>query len=165
MNQRTRRLKMKKHLLLILLITLFCCQKSQNKPVETQNRTPTAISDNDKQISMVIDVDRLIGLNINEIINSIGNPTSEYIPTFEQKRLMTDITSTAEWIMDEIGLSIDYRSNEKIMYIFVMNNGNNYSANELMKMANLKSNSSRYSIKPQKAWNGSGITGIHVNGK
>ncbi|MFC1527958.1 hypothetical protein ACFL5D_04390 [Candidatus Neomarinimicrobiota bacterium] len=156
---------MKKYLFFILSITLFSCQKSQNKPVEVQNNTPINIPENVKQVSIVIDVDRLIGLNINEIKNNIGNPTSEFIPTSDQKRLMPDITSTAEWFSNEIGLSIDYRSNEKIRYIFVMNDGIKYSANELIKMANLNSNSLRYSFKPQMALNGSGITGIHVYGK
>ncbi len=149
----------------ILFITLFCCQKSQNKPSEVKINSPTTIPIDNKQVSMVIDVDRLIGLNINQIKNSIGSPTSEFIPTSEQKRLMTDIISTAEWVIAEIGLSIDYRYNEKIVYIFVMNNGSNYSSDELMKMTNLNYNSDRYSVKPQRAMNGSGITGIHVYGK
>ena len=51
------------------------------------------------------------------------------------------------------------------MYIFVMNDGVKYSTEEMMKMANLKHNTNRYSIKPQKAFKGSGITGIHVYGK
>lgn len=125
----------------------------------------TVKAHNNKPLSMVLDVDKLIGLNINQIKNLIGKPRAEFNPTYEQKRLMPDITSTAEWFSKEIGLSIDFRSTEKIMYIFVMNDGVRYSADEIMKMANLKYNSDRYSVKHQRALNGSGITGIHVNVK
>jgi len=150
----------------ILFITLFCCQKSQNKPVEVQNNPPSTILENVKQVSMVLDVEKLIGLNIEQMKNVLGKPFSEFIPTSEQKRL--DITPSVEWYFDELGIYLDYRNNDKIMYIFVLNGGNygdKYSTNDLMNLANLKYNSDHYSVKPQRAMNGSGITGIHVYGK
>lgn len=121
---------------------------------------------NNKPLSMVLDVDKLIGLNINQIKNLIGKPRAEFNPTYEQKRLMPDITSTAEWYFDEMGISLDYRDNEKIMYIFVMNDGVKYSVKELLIMANLNPNSTRYTTEPQEVIGhlaGSGFTGIHVN--
>lgn len=124
-----------------------------------------------KQVSMVLDVEKLIGLDIKQMKNILGTSFSEFIPTSEQKRLMPEITPSIEWYFDEIGIYLEYRNYEKIMYIFVMNGGNygvKYSTNDLMKMANLKSNSTRYTIEPQEVIGhlaGSGITGIHVYGK
>ncbi len=157
-------LKCQYYVFLIILL-LLSCQKSKNQSIETHNATQVVETKNNKQVSIVLDVDKLIGLNIEQIKNTIGNPSSEFNPISEQKKLMPDIVSTAEWYLDEIGLSIDFSNNEKIKYIFVMNDGVKYSANDLMKMANLKSNSNRYSVKPQKVLNGSGVTGIHVYGK
>ena len=120
-----------------------------------------------ESVSMVLDVEKLIGLNIEQIISIIGNPSSKWHPTYEQRQLAPNISSTYEWSSEDIGLSIDFYFDEKIMYIFVLNGGNygvKYSTNDLMKMANLKYNSNRYSLKPQKAMIGSGITGIHVYG-
>ena len=158
------RFKCQYYIFLIILL-LLSCQKSKNQSIVTHNATQTVETKNNKQVSMVNDVNKLIGLNIEQIKNTIGNPSTEFNPSSEQRKLMPDLKSTAEWYFDEIGLSIDFSGNEKVKYIFVMNDGVKYSANDLMKMANLKSNSNRYSVKPQNALNGSGVTGIHVNGK
>ena len=76
---------------------------------------------------------------------------------------MHNIASTAEWNFNGIGLSVDFKNNEKISYMFVMNDGTKYSAGDLMKLTNLNSSSNLYSVTPQQALGRSGITGIHVN--
>jgi hypothetical protein len=72
------------------------------------------------------------------------------------------MSSSVEWHKNGVGISIDFKGDQKINYIFVSNDISKYTKQDLIKVANLNPNSKRYVIKEQSALKGQGITGLFV---
>lgn len=109
----------------------------------------------------IFDIPSIMGRSLSQIKSALGDPTNTYTPTKEQSSIGVSYSST--WKKSDINIQIDYFTSEKpINYIFVSNNDNNtYTLDQMKQLANISSEQ-KYKVVPQKALNGSGITGIHI---
>ena len=153
--------EMKKYLILFLAFFLILACSSDKEETKEANKTKEAVSQT-QDLSIQFDVDSLIGKRISEIKKILGPPSAEFIPNQEQLKLDPKMTSSVEWHKNGVGISIDFKGDQKINYIFVSNDISKYTKQDLIKVANLNPNSKRYVIKEQNALRGQNITGLHV---
>lgn len=129
-------------------------------PVKTTSRvtTPAPVA------QIVFDVSSLIGKNIDEVKQVLGQPTDgEYIePNESQKSLsgFTEWDNTFKKNDEELLITFDYKT-RKIKDFFI--SATNQDKNRLLQIGNLKDNSSDYKIEYVKALKDpSKITGVII---
>lgn len=153
--------EMKKYLIPFLAFFLIIACSGDKEETKEANKTKEAVPQT-QNLSIQFDVDSLIGKRISEIKKILGPPSAEFIPNKAQLKLDPKMVSSAEWHKNGVGISIDFKGDQKINYIFVSNDISKYTKQELIKVANLNPYSKRYVIKEQSALRGQGITGLHV---
>ena len=153
--------EMKKYLIPFLAFFLIIACSGDKEETKEANKTKEAVPQT-QNLSIQFDVDSLIGKKISEIKKILGPPSAEFIPNQAQLELDPKMVSSAEWHKNGVGISIDFKGDQKINYIFVSNDISKYTKQELIKVVNLNPYSKRYVIKEQSALRGQGIAGLHV---
>ena len=115
---------------------------------------------------VVFYADDLLGKNVSELKEKLGEPDEEFIPTKKMLRHDPKTTWSIAWYKNGIGLSSDYGKDKKIKYIFIHNDGKKYTKEDLMQMTHLSTGDENYFIIPQKtAFGEPYLTGLHVCGQ
>lgn len=106
---------------------------------------------NEKVIDLYtkFDIPKLLKMDITKAIETLGTPTSFSVPSDQQRKLYPEMPSTAEYQFENTTIFIDYDRDKEIKKIFISDTTPGRKEEEILKIGNLKQNSSEYKIRIQ----------------
>ncbi len=130
-------------IMLMLLVFVVGCTDTS-----TQESSPEAVSSKEI-INQEFNIPLLIGKSPIEIKEILGEPTSKYEPTKEQRE-MFDMETSITYTKNRFELQMDYLDN-KITKMFLCVTSGMKDFNDFLKAGNLKNGEDTYSLRGVKA--------------
>jgi len=93
------------------------------------------------------DVPALLSMNGSQIRETLGEPTSEFQPTTEQREL--DIPATLEYTRGTTTLAIDYGNDGVVSEMFLSDKTAGRTVDQLFELGNLNQSNTDYTTKVQ----------------
>ena len=106
-----------------------------------------------QQLEPQFDVPALLLMNAEQIKQVLRTPKSEFKPTTEQLAISPEIKSTLEYQKGTTSIQIDYSRNGKVEEIFISDEKEGRTAQEVYSLGNLDANSIEYKTTIQNWMN------------
>ena len=136
---------MKKILLMLPLVFWIGCaiQPSDGVAKPINYSVPTVARFN---------VPLLLKMNINEFEEVLGQPVNKWVPNEYQKAIGMNITSNQEWKIESTTIDVEFKSDGKIVSIFLRDDEYNVSAGTMMIRGSINPQTTvkDYSVRYQK---------------
>lgn len=104
----------------------------------------------ESKIEVQFDIPNLLKMNIHQVKDNLGVPKSEFIPNEMQVSLDSSILSTIDYEKETTIIQIDYSRNGRIKTIFISDESQGRTKEDILKLGKLEIHSSEYKIRVQE---------------
>jgi len=127
-------------MMILSLICLISCES--NESFSMKEKSP-------KSLEVRFDIPQLLKLNITQVKERLGSPTSEFIPSAANLQVDPGMLSCLEYQNRSTSITINYSRSGKIETIFIADNTTGRKTEEILKLGNLKVAAKDYKIRVQ----------------